>query len=209
MSEVSTEPRPAGRVEEERKRLILDAAAACVVEDGVDLLPLRKVAKRVRVSIGMITYYFATKNELMIATLRRTEERITAQRRLEVGPNPAIEGVERALEISLTQPETANWPFRLAYAAKAAHEPELQTYHAERIEGLRRGMIHAIERSVESGKIRRDLDAGILADMLLCVYQGLGTEVTLDSEHMPPERAVQILEAFLSFWYTDAGRKPG
>ncbi|MET9328780.1 TetR family transcriptional regulator [Tsukamurella sp. NPDC003166] len=60
---------PRRRDPERRRREIVDAAAAIVVEQGPDALTHRKVAARAGVPLGSTTQYFATLDDLRAAAL--------------------------------------------------------------------------------------------------------------------------------------------
>ena len=59
--------------ERSRKRVqrILDAAAALIVEQGVEVLGTRAIAERSRIPIGSIYQYFASKDEIILALVQR------------------------------------------------------------------------------------------------------------------------------------------
>lgn len=193
-----TKTAPVGRVEEERKRQILAAAAETVAEMGVERLTFRAVAQAAGVSIGMITYYFPTKNDLLIGTLRESVARMTDLTGRASRSQPSIESVRTALEISLRPTEEgANWPFRLAYAAHAAHDEELRAYHVERLALIRGNMLMGIRGSMEHGELDPSLDAELLADAVLALYQGLSIDATLDPARMSPQRAMDALDLVL------------
>ncbi|TWS21447.1 TetR family transcriptional regulator [Tsukamurella asaccharolytica] len=61
---------PRRRDPERRRREIVEAAAAVMVETGPDALTHRKVAARARVPLGSTTQYFATLDDLRAAALQ-------------------------------------------------------------------------------------------------------------------------------------------
>ena len=201
MNRIETQlDRPAiGRVEEQRKRLILQAAADCVLEDGVANLTLRKVARRANVTTGMITYYFENKDELLLATLDETALRL--RERLG-GASDGLEGrerVRRIFEFALTPRDEGqvNWPFWLECAATAASRPELRRYHAGRMVNARVDQANIARQMIAAEQLSPDVDPDLFADLIVAVFQGLGVDVTLDEERMPPERAMRICDFLL------------
>src|SRR4051794_38603485 len=52
-----------------RRRQITRAAIECVAEGGIDGATVRRVAERAGVSTGMVSYYYATKKELIAAAI--------------------------------------------------------------------------------------------------------------------------------------------
>src|SRR5688572_15402035 len=53
---------------------ILHAARACFLENGVDGTSLRQIARAARTNIGMIYYYFPTKDDLFLAVVEEIYE---------------------------------------------------------------------------------------------------------------------------------------
>jgi len=58
---------------------ILVGARAVFLERGVDAAPLRAIARRARTTIGMVYYYFPTKDELFLAVVEAVYARIVAE----------------------------------------------------------------------------------------------------------------------------------
>jgi AcrR family transcriptional regulator len=54
----------------ERIRAILEEAKNTLVEEGFSALSFRNVAKRVGITVGNVTYYFPTKDDLMVELAR-------------------------------------------------------------------------------------------------------------------------------------------
>ncbi len=90
----AAESGPRKRDPERRRREILDAAAAIVVEQGTAALTHRAVAARAGVALGSTTRYFASIDDLREATLRMLGDEIDAtldviERELASGEDPA------------------------------------------------------------------------------------------------------------------------
>ena len=180
----------------EARSRILQAACECIIEESTEAFTLKKVAKRAGASIGLITYHFDSKNELMIAALQLTAQRIAEFRNSSSSRGTAA-SLKRSMNFALTQePDLGvNWPFRLAYIAKAVHEPLLRQHYAELTSRIRNGWVAVVRKeTAEAPK----LEPNLVADMLLALFLGLGIEITVDQEKIPPSRAVEILDAFFN-----------
>lgn len=60
-----------------RRQQILDAARAILIEAGLQGLVLRDVAERIGITHGNLQYYFATKEDLLVAIFDQEVERYT------------------------------------------------------------------------------------------------------------------------------------
>lgn len=58
------------------RRLILDAARACLLESGYASLSTRRIAEAAGVGLGHIHYHFGTKQNLVLSTLAAENERL-------------------------------------------------------------------------------------------------------------------------------------
>ena len=58
-------PRPRSDIDQR----LVTAARASFLKEGVDGASLRAIAKKARTSLGMVTYYFATKDDLFLAVV--------------------------------------------------------------------------------------------------------------------------------------------
>jgi TetR/AcrR family transcriptional regulator len=75
---------------------ILKAARARFLSDGVDGASLRSIASEAGTSIGMVYYYFATKDELFFGVVEELYEKLLRDVELAIAPDvPVRERVER------------------------------------------------------------------------------------------------------------------
>lgn len=86
-------PRPKGDIEPR----IVAAARRCFEKTGVDGASLRAIAKDAGTSIGMIYYYFPTKDDLFLAVVESTYERVLTD--LEAALAPSIPVRERLVNL--------------------------------------------------------------------------------------------------------------
>jgi AcrR family transcriptional regulator len=71
----------------ERIRSILEEAKNTLVEEGFSALSFRNVAKQARITVGNVTYYFPTKDDLMVELARYIFDRWEARFRRNLPKN--------------------------------------------------------------------------------------------------------------------------
>lgn len=76
MTTLETEPAPRKRDPEARRRAILEAATAIIVEEGDSALTHRAVAKRAGVALGSTTQYFSSIDDLRASALQLLSDEI-------------------------------------------------------------------------------------------------------------------------------------
>src|SRR5712691_3215347 len=62
-----------------RRTQIVEAAVAVITEQGLQNLSLSEIEKRAGMSRGQLTYYFKTKEEILLAVFDRLLERMCQQ----------------------------------------------------------------------------------------------------------------------------------
>lgn len=89
---------------DDRRRQLLDAAVAVMVDDGVSALSLRTVAQRAGVAHRVVSYAFGSKAELVTALLQRESELLTRRLWAEpLAPLPLAEAVAAALRTFMAE----------------------------------------------------------------------------------------------------------
>jgi TetR/AcrR family transcriptional regulator, transcriptional repressor of bet genes len=184
-----------GQLEKERRQVILDAAAACITEYGIEGATMKRVAARAGVSTGMIAYYFKDKNELMTETLSSSAARFRTRLGEAAGTDPGILRLQKIFELSFPptgEAPPSRWPLWLAFASEAPRNPDLGDQLKERIATVRADMERCAAAAIESGDLKTIAQPEEVADLLLALYHGLGALVTVQGETTAGERAFRI-----------------
>jgi AcrR family transcriptional regulator len=175
-----------------RRRQILDAARACISEDGAEETTIRKVAERAGVSHPSIVYHFKSRRGLIDAALVEMSEALMDDiysrtvRRPPPGPNALADLVRRFLD---RNKGGADFVVRMIDAG--LRDPELRPVHNEFIKyGC--GIIEAsIRAGMATGEYRSDIDPGKAARLIHSLLIWWGSE--LGSEATSEEQAVSVV----------------
>ena len=194
--------------EPSRREAILSATVEEVLRNGFDGTSIQQIANRAGVSPGLVMYHFKTKEELItaawIASVNHFSSRVT-----DFGsPVTGLGRMERSFRVLFVDRDemTAPWDLWLELWAKAARSPELRTLHAQQLASVRRYYTDHLEAGREAGEISGELDPELVGDLLHTLVYGLAVKVTLDSELIPPERALQIAQLAIDLLRRDAER---
>src|SRR5438309_1367831 len=79
---------PRGDVGRIRREEIVEAAVAVIAEQGLQNLSLSAIEKRAGMSRGQLTYYFPTKESILLAVFDRMLRRMIDQAMRSDGPKP-------------------------------------------------------------------------------------------------------------------------
>jgi AcrR family transcriptional regulator len=147
---------------------IIHAARRRFLEDGVDGASLRKIAREAGTNIGMIYYYFPTKDDLFLAVVEEIYAKVLAQ-----------------VEEAIVGEESFEARVSALYARIAAFE-------ADEVDVLRLVVRESITSSARLERLIERFKRGHLGLMLEAVADGLGSG-QLDARFHP---AVMVMSTF-------------
>jgi AcrR family transcriptional regulator len=185
-----TEPAGLSEVARKRRDEIMDAAEAIIAGEGIDELSLKKIETRAGMSRGQLTYYFPTRESILLAVYERMLRRMIRERLSGDGPKPltgrAWDCFRHALSGHLgldpaNPPEKKRDLFSLLYTflAQMGHREDYRNKLSEMYRGWR-GLIAAdVAQSVpEHPAIPPEIAAGLFQALL----HGLTVQLMVDPE---------------------------
>ena len=173
----------------ERLEQILAAACRAILERGFPATRIADIARAAGVSTGTVHYYFATKDEVLVAALKWASARLFA--RVErPGDEGATARLARLLAVSVPHPGPARDEYVLWIELwlRVLHQPELLP-ECEAISARWRGYFHAVVRDgAASGEFAPGAAPDEVAERLVASVDGLGFETALGYSWTSPER---------------------
>ena len=192
-------PRYSRKQAAERRRLLIEAAIACLGEGGMAAFTIDRICRTAGVSRGLINHHFDGKDGLLAAVY----ESMTAQLTDRLSRKLAAEGVSpetrltAVIEASFAPDafganQMTAW---LALWGEVSTNPKLQAVHRKLYALYRDGVAEAIgEIAAARG---RDVEADALAIALIALIDGLWLECCLDPSLLSPEAAMAACCALL------------
>lgn len=180
---------------EVRRAQIVSAAQELIAETGFPATSARVIAARCGISLGTLTYHFASVDALLAEALRDASVRLTGE------ISEAADGVEGAanklreiVDDSLPSSPAAkrNWRLWLEYWARAAHSPDLASLHSERYEAWRGLVLTTISDGVASGELNV-ADPMTAAIQFVALQDGLGLQAAIGDSAVSIEAAKAIM----------------
>src|SRR3954465_3438121 len=168
-------PPGAGPRHPERRDQILDAACRAILDRGFPATRIADIAAAAGVSTGTVHYYFATKDEVLVAALTWASGRLFA--RIEDAPadDDAAARLRRLLAVSVPYPGPARDEYVLWIELwlRVLHQPDLLA-RCEAISAQGRGYFHgAVRRGAESGEFVPATDPAEVAERLVAFVDGV------------------------------------
>ena len=182
-------PPGADRRRPERLEQILDAACRAILERGFPATRIADIAAEAGVSTGTVHYYFATKDEVLVAALKWASGRLFA--RIEQPAEDAAGArLARLLEVSVPYPGPARDEYVLWIELwlRVLHQPALLP-QCEAFSAQWRGYFHdVVHRGAESGEFAPAAAPDEVAERLVAFVDGVGFETALGYRWTSPER---------------------
>ncbi len=182
-----------------RRKMLVEAALACLARDGIGGFTIDRICREAGVSRGLIGHYFGGKDGLLIEVYRGSLYGGIARRATEGGS--AQQGPEAAL-LSMVDATFAPDFFDrkmvrvwLALWDEISVNRALRAVHRELYGGYRDRVAQAI--AGVAAKRGREVDAAALAQSFVALADGLWLEWSLDEAAVDPIRAKAAAVAML------------
>jgi AcrR family transcriptional regulator len=181
---------------DERREELLEAVWRVIARDGMEGTTIRGIAKETGWSTGVLSHYFADKDEIIASALRLAYERIGArwERKLD-----GLTGARALYELVID-----NLPLD---AERELETRLLMNYWSLMIRGhdrtprpRRRGpllidlLTRLIREGQQAGEIRRDESAPEIAERLLALIDGLSLHSLLNPKRLTRKRQVALIK---------------
>ena len=167
-------PRPRfDKLSEDKKRAILDAAAAEFSTNGFHAASFNRIIENTGLSKGAMYYYFDDKEDLFLTVVKKFQDAIMEQLG-DLGPCDDPESYweeirklfERGARIKQEDPTIIHMGMALAKAAAAG---ETHLSFDRLFDNVHGWMEAVVERGQEVGAVRRDLPVTLLVSMIWAV----------------------------------------
>jgi AcrR family transcriptional regulator len=172
-----------------RRQEILRTAIEVFADNGYEGSSFREIAARVGMSETGLTHHFGGKAALLAAVLKAREEE-DAARWSEDGAIPPTR-LRELVAHNAQRRGIVQLFARLSTEGTSKASPA-HDFFAERYGRLRRASADKIRQSQDDGTIRPDLDADLVAQVLLAVLDGLQIQWLYD-EHADMVAALDLL----------------
>lgn len=187
--------RPVGDQDSKRTELI-EAAIAQLAQDGHGA-SLRKVAHRANHTTGAVTYYFANREAMIIATVHHLFDIFDAI----LETNAETLDIRTSLErwFDWTRDEDAEaWAAQFQLLAAARNEPAVAAAYQERYARYRARFAEFLARGQEQGVVRDDISSDILSDQLCAMADGWMMLMPVEPERFEPVRIEALIDMTLA-----------
>ncbi len=212
-SDVVLDPAPTARAKGEsdvaahRRAQIVDAAVEIIANQGIHKLSLSNIETRVQMSRGHLTYYFRTKDEILLAVLERLIAQMRAEAMRDNNPQPMSGRAWDCFQFIMAKHLGANRPDRKVFLslihtfhAQIGYRDDVRRTLAELNAQWRRMIAADFAMSVPKSPIAPE----VAASMVMAVLQGVDSQLSVDDT--PFDKAA-MLETILTLMAPMFGAK--
>jgi AcrR family transcriptional regulator len=198
-----------------RREQIVEAAVAIIAEQGLQNLSLSEIEKKAGMSRGQLTYYFPTKEDILLAVFDRLVvlmyERIGTPQGQACDQASGWEWVQHLLDKLLTQPPVSPEFGCLQYTflSQISHREDFRQRLATLYEAWRSNMALGLSSDLARRPGARPVSARALATLVQAILHGLGMQRAADANAFDHEEMLDLCLDMLStyLWNEPHGRK--
>ncbi|HEX2314410.1 MAG TPA: TetR/AcrR family transcriptional regulator [Thermomonospora sp.] len=189
---------PRRRLERPREQVLSEAMAE-IAERGLAGLTMAGLARRLDTSGGHIMYYFRSKDQLLLETLRWSEEQLTGARRAALARDvPAAERLDAFVGLYLPRsPGDPRWMLWIEVWTRAAVDTAIRDAQAELDRAWRTDLAALLGEGRALGEFR-EVPADAYAARLLAMLDGFSVQLVLGVPGMTREAVLGHVAAHVT-----------
>jgi AcrR family transcriptional regulator len=171
-----------------RREQIVEAAVAVITEQGLQNLSLSEIEKKAGMSRGQLTYYFPTKEAILLAVFDRLllliYQRIGTPTGQDCAEAGGWEWVRHLLERVIGQPPVSSAFHCLQYTflSQIGHREDFRQRLATLYEEWRSHMAHGLSVDLTGGLSGRPVSPRAMATLVQAILHGLAMQAAADPQ---------------------------
>lgn len=182
-----------------RREQIVEAAVAVIAEQGLQNLSLSEIENQAGMSRGQLTYYFKTKEEILLAVF----DRLLARLCVEPGADPEdprswMPGWEHMVRVILTgilerpAPHPEFHCLQFTFLAQIGHRADFRRRLARLYEEWRGHLAEQLAAELRRRPPVRRVSARSLATLVQAIFHGLAVQSAADPDAFDNEEMVDL-----------------
>lgn len=173
-----------------RRREILEATWVVIAREGLEAATMRRIAEAAGCTTGLVTHYFESKDQILIAALREVHEAAGRRMRAHLGAKSALAALEAVLReaLPLDEQRVHEWRVWLTFWGQALSSRALVREQRDRYDEWRRIVRALLLRARLAGELDPDADVNSCVDETVALVDGLGIQAVFEPGRLTPAR---------------------
>lgn len=182
-----------------RREEVVEAARRIILREGIEAATTRAIAREAGYSNGVLTHYFADKDDIMLSALRSSHRRIVKRLRGRLTGLTGLAALRELLldNLPLDDERAGETGLEIGFWSRSLTSPamlEAQRAEAEELRYLVRSLLGSADAS---GEISTAEDLDDATDRLLALVDGLSVRRLLHPGRLGVARLERLLDAEL------------
>jgi AcrR family transcriptional regulator len=197
-----------------RREQIVEASVAVIAEQGLQNLSLSEIEKKAGMSRGQLTYYFPTKEDILLAVFDRLVllmvERIGTPSGQACDQHSGWGWVQHLLDKLLTQPPVSPEFGCLQYTflSQIGHREDFRQRLAMLYESWRSNMAMGLSDDMARRPSARAVSPRAMATLVQAILHGLGMQRAADPNAFDREEMLELcLDVLGSYLWNESGSR--
>ena len=198
-------------LKEARRVQLIEATIDCIAKRGFSDLTLAQVAEAARLSVGIVNFYFKSKDVLLIATLRHLVEdyrRQIDESIAKAGPSPTAQ-INAMLDVDFHRTVANRKQVTVWYAfwGETRWRPEFLRICSALSAAFQTGMTDLFQRIIADGG-HADIGPELVARGYNAMIDGLWLDMLINPKETDREIAKATVRTFLAGLFPNEFKKP-
>ncbi|MEV7804806.1 TetR/AcrR family transcriptional regulator [Microbispora sp. NPDC088329] len=180
---------------EERRGEVVAAARRIILREGIEAATTRAIAKEAGYSNGVLTHYFADKDEILLSALEASHRRIADRLRDKLSGRTGLAALRELLldNVPLDEERAGETGLEVGFWGRSLTSPALLEVQRREAAELRYLVTSLLGSAAEAGEIRTDEDLEDVAERLLALVDGLSVHRLLYPSQVTGERLERLI----------------
>jgi AcrR family transcriptional regulator len=188
------------RVDDDRKRKILEATWRLIAERGYHVVRVSDIAEQCGTSTGTVHYYFPGKQDVLVEALKYCVDQAFDRQSVELKAiDNARDRLLHLIDMQLPKPGRIHdeWLIWLQFWTEAATRPELRPIHNDLYARWLDTVVKIVRRGQREGVFRASLDAKLAGLQFTALIDGAAIKVLTGAPGMTVDRMRVMLVEFV------------
>ncbi|AWS42620.1 TetR/AcrR family transcriptional regulator [Streptosporangium sp. 'caverna'] len=183
----------------ERREEVVEATRRIILREGIEAATTRAIAREAGYSNGVLTHYFADKDDIMLSALHSSHRRIVERLRGKLAGLTGLAALRELLldNLPLDDERVQESGLEIGFWSRSMTSPALHQAQRAEAEELRYLVRSLLGTAAEAGEITTTEDLDDVAERLLALVDGLSVHRLLYPDRLGAERLERLLGAEL------------
>lgn len=180
-----------------RREEVVEAARRVILREGIEAATTRAIAREAGYSNGVLTHYFAGKDDIMVSALRSSRRRVVERLRGGLAGRGGMAALRELLlgDLPLDDERVRERGLEVGFWSRSLTSPAVLRAQRAGAEDLRRLVRDLLDAAARAGEIRTHEDLGDVTDRLLALVDGLSVHRLLYPDRLGADRLERLLGA--------------